>query len=179
MDTNDFVEFCASCGGGRGREWQSNQLSNGKCPFCQTTTVSLNLKKLSHLDARKIFYQINPEIPIAVFPTPSSFSSISTLKTTQNITSNMNQQLENQIDLLTSARSQFLSFKDDLERQFTLMKLTVEKLSDEGLNHDYIDAIDQSLTVEILPHLQKCIALLEEDFLPSLGNKIKYLEDRI
>ena len=89
----------------------------------------------------------------------------------------MSQQIERQIELLTDAKNIIIQHTQQLENLYEMFNNAIISLETDELNHDYVEYLHE-IQSEYNRNLKGIIQEFELTVIPTLENKIKYLDER-
>ena len=89
----------------------------------------------------------------------------------------MSQRLEEQIELLTNAKSRYQGLSERIQDLIYESKRIVVNLADNELNHDYVEYLDE-FNLSLIPAMAHVVERIEEELQSNLTSKIRYLEER-
>lgn len=101
-----------------------------------------------------------------------------TFSSTFNHTNSMaNNHIERQIDLLTNAKNLFSQHAEKVEDLRLTFASGVRHLEQDELNQDYMEFLEEFLA-DYLVKLATIRETIEDEYLPAVERKIRYLEER-
>lgn len=89
----------------------------------------------------------------------------------------MNNQIERQIDLLREVKAVFSQHSQIMDSTIQGFNTAIHSFEQDDLNHDYMDFIEEFFD-EYKEKLMSISETIEDEYLPALERKIRYLEER-
>ncbi len=163
------VLFCGHCE----QQFTPDKINpNFTCQYCGSKITSW-YQHQTHKDALRTWeYHNGKKQDFRNKLQSNQFSS------TFNYTSRMaNNHIERQIELLRDAKALFAQHAEIMENTMREFNSGVRSLEQDELNHDYMEFLEEFLT-EYSGKLKSMRENIEDDYLPALERKIRYLEER-
>ncbi len=163
------VLFCGNCE----QQFTPDKVnSNFTCQRCGSRITSW-YKYQTHEDALRIWENLNgKKQDFQNELQQNQFSS------TFNHTSGMaNNHIERQVELLQDAKALFVQHAQIMENTMQEFNSGVRSLEQDELNHDYMEFLEEFLT-EYSGKLKSMRETIDDDYLPAVERKIRYLEER-
>lgn len=172
--TSGEVLFCANCEEQKSQKRVNEDFS---CKICNAQTVSwYNYDTVE--SATKKWEKINGKLSDFRERKDLYIETSSSLKTSIKSNINMAQEIERQIELLKQAQAEMNTHVDELTTIIDYYTQLYIELEQNGLNHDYLSFIEE-YRLNVSGKLLALSDEIEADYQPLLGEKIRYLEDRI
>ncbi|MEY4934528.1 MAG: hypothetical protein RIS64_887 [Bacteroidota bacterium] len=162
------VLFCGNCV----QQFTTDKVNaNFTCLRCGSTVTSW-YQYQTHEDALQIWENINGKKQ--AFKEKQQNQFISSFKSNIGMANN---HIERQIELLNNAKNLFSEYAEKVEDLRTSFASRVRGLEQDELNQDYMEFLEDFLG-DYLIKLGAIRETIEDEYLPAVGRKIRYLEER-
>jgi hypothetical protein len=163
------VLFCGNCE----QQFTPDKVnSNFTCKYCGSRVTSWYINQ-THEEALEMWENHNG----------SKLSFKDKIQQQHQFTSSFNtggmanNHIERQIELLRDAKAMFIQHSQIMDNTLQLFNSGVRSLEQDELNHDYMDFLEEFLK-EYSGKLKSMRETIDDEYLPAVERKIRYLEER-